>query len=416
MSSALAIAGVTAVLQYYLSNLFSGLTTLFGGTVAVSAKAPDIIQQEIQGSTQHYNQVNLFLHQVTHNQGWRNQGLPSLSSDGKTLLKNPPLALDLHYLLTAYALDNWHAEALLGYALVLLHQNPVLTRGEITNAMAALPATHPHNPLSTPLGSAGLDSQVEMLKITPATLGREEMAWLWTALKADYRPTFPFQVSVVLMEPQLTVAPVLPVRSPNITVSAGMTPQLFQLQFPTGRSAPVQGDLVTITGQSLTGASTVMLANTILGINYPITPTAVTDTTITFTVPNDITGLPAGLYNLSVVFNNPSGLSTNTLPMGVAPLVSGTPTIATNVSGTLVTVTCVPNVLATQNVSLTLGAITGAQSFTEPAQTFVAPNQVSFQFPTLSGTYLVVLSVDGIDSPVSWKATPPGFTNPLLTV
>ena len=39
-----------------------------------------------------------------------------------------------------------------------------------------------------------------MLKITPSTLGREEMAWLWTALKADYRPTFPFQVSVVLIE------------------------------------------------------------------------------------------------------------------------------------------------------------------------------------------------------------------------
>ena len=50
-----------------------------------------------------------------------------------------------------------------------------------------------------------------MIKITPATLGREEMAWLWTALKADYRPTFPFQVSVVLLQPQQNTSLALPV-------------------------------------------------------------------------------------------------------------------------------------------------------------------------------------------------------------
>ena len=32
MSSALAIAGVSAVLQYYLTNLYAPLSPLFGGT------------------------------------------------------------------------------------------------------------------------------------------------------------------------------------------------------------------------------------------------------------------------------------------------------------------------------------------------------------------------------------------------
>ena len=45
MSSALAIAGVSAVLQYYLANLYTGLSALFGGTVTVSAKAPDLVQE-----------------------------------------------------------------------------------------------------------------------------------------------------------------------------------------------------------------------------------------------------------------------------------------------------------------------------------------------------------------------------------
>ena len=125
------------------------------------------------------------------------------AADGKTRLTNPPLALDLHYLLTAYGSEDWQAEALLGYALLMLHENPVLMRNDISHGVReAADTRYPSNPLSTPLGACGLADQIEMIKITPATLGREEMAWLWTALKADYRPTFPFQVSVVLMQPQ----------------------------------------------------------------------------------------------------------------------------------------------------------------------------------------------------------------------
>ena len=124
MSSALAMAGVSAVLQYYLTNLYTPLTALFGGTVKVSAKAPDIVQEAFTAGSPE-NQVNLFLHQVTHNVGWRNQDQPSVGPDGMTRLSNPPLALDLHYLLTAYGSEDWQAEALLGFALLMLHENPV---------------------------------------------------------------------------------------------------------------------------------------------------------------------------------------------------------------------------------------------------------------------------------------------------
>src|SRR5262245_60072585 len=99
MSSELAIAGVSAVLQFYLTNLYTGLSALFGGTVTVSSKAPDIVQEAFVAGTSE-NQINLFLHQVTHNQGWRNEGLPSVDVNGRTRIANPPLGLDLHYLLT----------------------------------------------------------------------------------------------------------------------------------------------------------------------------------------------------------------------------------------------------------------------------------------------------------------------------
>jgi hypothetical protein len=424
MSNALAIAGVTAVLQYYLGNVYSGLSAIFGGTPTVSAKAPDMVQTEITAN-QSLNQINLFMHQVTHNPGWRNQDLPSMSSDGKSRLKNPPLALDLHYLLTAYGSQDWQAEGLLGYAVLLLHQSPVLTRQDIRTAMAALPLNDSTNPLSTALGAAGLADQIEMIKITPETLGKEEMAWLWTALKADYRPTFPFQVSVVLLEPQLTTSFARPVLTRNIAAQAGPPPLLFELQLPVGQQAPAQGDTVTVTGQSLTGASKIALSNARIGINYPpFAPTTVRDTSVTFKVPTDPTGLPPGGYDLSVLFTNSGGtavLSTNTLPMGIAPTVSGSPIATNNTSGTLVALTCAPDVVPGQTVSLSLGSVTGGNSISASAQTFDSKtNSLRFQFPTLSaGQYLVVLSVDGVDSPiqVNWNATPfPKFTGPLLTI
>jgi hypothetical protein len=46
MSSALAISAVSAVLQLYLHNAYSGLTALFGSPVSVSAQAPDLVQAE----------------------------------------------------------------------------------------------------------------------------------------------------------------------------------------------------------------------------------------------------------------------------------------------------------------------------------------------------------------------------------
>jgi hypothetical protein len=145
MSTAFAMSAVSAVLQHFLQNTLSSVT-MFGGSVAISAKAPDLLQQDIIDGKAQQNQVNLFLHQVTYNPAWRNVGLPSLGADGKTPLNNPPLALDLHYLLTAYGSDDWQAEALLGHALMMLHQFPVIAREDITIALEAARRWHGYGP------------------------------------------------------------------------------------------------------------------------------------------------------------------------------------------------------------------------------------------------------------------------------
>ena len=123
MSSPLAIAAVTAVLKDLLNEGLINNDLAQVGSFSVSATPPDRITT---GDTEP-NRLNWFLYQVTPNPGWRNEGLPSFASQGGRLT-NPPLALDLHYLLTAYGHVDLNAEILLGYAMELLHDTPVLTR------------------------------------------------------------------------------------------------------------------------------------------------------------------------------------------------------------------------------------------------------------------------------------------------
>ena len=132
MSSPLAIAAVTAVLKDLLNDgLINHDLAAHVGSITVSALPPD----RIETGAQEPNQLNLFLYQVTPNPGWRNTGLPSLDSRGDGRLSNPPLALDLHYLLTAYGRDDLNAEILLGYGMFLLHKTPVLTRKAIRRTL-----------------------------------------------------------------------------------------------------------------------------------------------------------------------------------------------------------------------------------------------------------------------------------------
>jgi Pvc16 N-terminal domain len=97
----------------------------------------DPIRRDIQGSEvtllpidvarkdRTTDQLNLFLYQTTVNAGWSNSDLPLATRPGET--GRPPLALDLHYLVTAYGKDDQdeRAHRMLGMAMSLLHDHPV---------------------------------------------------------------------------------------------------------------------------------------------------------------------------------------------------------------------------------------------------------------------------------------------------
>ena len=104
MSTALAIAGVTAVLRDLLNDgvVNHNVSGVLGSTVTVSALPPDLV---VPANGPEPTQLNVFMYLATPNAAWRNRELPSRDSTGSQRLTNAPLALDLHYMITAYGAD-----------------------------------------------------------------------------------------------------------------------------------------------------------------------------------------------------------------------------------------------------------------------------------------------------------------------
>jgi hypothetical protein len=416
VSTTLGIAAVTAVFESCLQNIYS---TADLGTVDVTATAPDIVQTTINAAADDHSRVNLFLHQITPNAAWRNVGLPSLAADGATRLTSPPLALDLHYLLTVYASADCLAEALMGYAVQFIHETPVLPRSQIRTTLQA------STQIAGRLATSGLADQIEMLKITPATLGREEMAWLWTALKADYRPTFPLQISVVLIEAPLPTQSALPVLRRGVSAVPALAMQIFTVLPTSGQAGAAPGDEVTIAGQSLGATSLVKLTNARLADDFPpFAPTEVTDDHVKFDVPDVPANLPAGVYELSLlVKDNTTQLiaqSSRSVPFALAPkiLAAPAPTVATNADNTTVTIACKPPIRSNQSAVLLLNGNAAPRQLPDAADSppTTAP---SFVFPALaSARYLARLRVDGVESPVSIRLQngTPVFDGPWVQV
>ena len=252
MSSPLAIGAVSAVLRNLLDNGMVDVGSPLG-SVKVTAVAPDLIKLDDPDAGP---SLNLFLYRVTPNQGWRNAALPAYDGAGRRLT-NPPLALDLHYLLTAYGSADFHAEILLGYAMHLLHERPVLDRAAIRRALDPTPlGASILPPAFQALSVADLADQVEALTVTPEPTDTEEMSRLWSAMQAHYRPTAAYVVSVVLIEAEKPARSALPVLTRSVTAEPSLLPPLptiTRVAPPGNQVAALLGETVRLEGHHSMG-------------------------------------------------------------------------------------------------------------------------------------------------------------------
>jgi hypothetical protein len=392
MSNALAIAAVTAVLRDLLNNAMidHGLSTTVGSPVTVTALPPD----RIKTGDDELPQLNIFLYHVASNAGWSNSALPSRDTQGNRTT-NPPLALDLYYLLSAYGKNDFDGEILLGYAMQMLHETPVLPRTAIRTALGGVSPV-PSNILPIgPLSAADLADQLEQIKITPQLMNTEEVWKLWTALQAHYRPTAAYRISVVLIESIKPAKASLPVASRNILLLKFGQPFIDKI---TPQLVP-GGTPITIIGRNFSTSQ----AKLSFGVSPLVDPTTLTDSSIVAMPPD---GLLAGVNTVQVVqqlaFGTPAdphdGFESNVAPFVLVPQIT-TPQPLTVQRGKTLTLAINPPVGRAQRASLVLGErliSIPARPANGPAISATLDFPIPVDFPT--GDFTIRVQIDGAQS------------------
>ena len=432
MSTALAIAATTRVLASVISQAIesaSSAAAVLGGPPYLTSKAPDQVETG-QGERA---QLSLFLYHVTYNQGWREVGLPSRNGAGAGI-ERPPLALDLHYLLTAYGDAEYVPQILLGLGMQALHESPFLYRQQIANVFRSPP---PLSTMDTALATADLGDQVEMIRVAPEPLSTEDLSKLWTAFGSKYRPSAAYDATVVLIESTAPVQAALPVRSFNIDVLqlaqpsiAAVTPLYLPWATPLA---------LTLTGANLSGHGGRVVFDNNPGAPQVPKPVGAGGGEVTTVVP----ALPAGINTLRIVQQVAIGapppknvVQSNVSLFYLQPvirqdtnppydfLITVGPVDTSHTPHTRpVTVQLDPALETTQQVQLLLNELAPPAGSSPLAFTFDAQpaqingNSVTFStFGTSAGAYLLRVRVDGAESALVTDQTTKAYTGPAVTL
>jgi hypothetical protein len=390
MSNALAIAATTMTLRSLLT----------GATANVTALTPDKARD---GATA--DQLNLFLYQTLLSAAWRNADMPRQVRPGES--GHPPLPLNLHYLITAYAEDEARAHQILGRAMSILHDHMLLDELEIRQATQA------------DLPDSDLHLQLERIRITPHPLSLEEISKLWSGFQTQYRLSAAYEVAVVLIEstrPPRTPLPVLRQgpddRGPKAQPAGA--PFVGEVVPPNGFPAAPLGSTLAIQGLNLVGELAVRFRHPRLAGPIELEPTpGASSGELLVTLPS---GAPAtadwapGFMTVSVV-SRPPGLpawSSNEAAFALAPAVTVAPSTAP--AGNIdLTLTCMPRMRDGQRAHVLFGERQVApESVTTPADP-AQPTTLVFKLSGVAaGEYVVRLRVDGADSiPFRRAGTPP---------
>ncbi len=430
MSNPRAIEAVTSTLRFLLEQTLKPHVP----DVSVTTYPPDRAFDKSNLS----NRVNLFLYHTTVNAAWRNQDLMPQVRPGETA--QPPLAINLHYLLTAYSKDQDFpiplSHQLLGRSMSFLHDHSILSGKDIKNALAASLADH------------DLYDQIEKVKITPHNLSLEELSKLWMIFQTAYRVSACYEASVVLIEsrhPTSAPLPVLqrPMVQPDL-LPPSPYPVLAKVLPPNGQPAVRLGEQLILKGSRLdAGTPRLQFSHPRLQADVPIQIVNQSPTQLTvklLDVADDPTAerWVAGLYGLTAIFRPIGALdassdrTTNVMPIAVAPRLTGLAATTAMVAGRRVVTfraNCSPKVRSGQRASLVLsdrgdGAVLlpiSNQELIAKAQAPQVEGGPIIQTDTLefaagdvpAGTYFVRprLRIDGVDSLLvqDYAATPMVF-------
>ncbi|MEH2176456.1 DUF4255 domain-containing protein [Nostoc sp.] len=422
MSNVLSIAAVTAVLKVLLENgLVSDPIAASVGDVIVTALPPDRISVEADERAQ----INLFLYQVTQNRNvdWVSQEFRNRHSriNGNPRSPTPPLALDLHYLLTAYGAKDFQAELLLGYAMHLLHKTPTIASDIIENTLINASTTNTSSAFSQAVATVSvsdLAEQIGQIKLTPEFFNMEETSKLWSALQTHYRPSATYLASMVLIESTNEKSEnfyMMPLSQPNIEQVIAQT-----------KTEPmiVAGTTLVIRGKRLRGEITrVRFGNR----ETLLVPQEVKETQISLLVPPDLYASIQGVQVVHLTMGNAeqtnhlveSNVAAFVLHPTITAFVTQVENSGENLRAAEITVKFQPKVGKAQRVVLLLNEVSSdspvSYSFlvTPPTQDTDA---IAIPVKNVKpGTYIVRARVDGAESPLQ-KNELGEYDSPQVTI
>src|SRR4051812_40810083 len=146
------------------------------GTAMPSCTFELISCGSLAGDIEESNRITLLLHRVTVNEHARQQRAASASSATPAAL-----SLDLHFLLTAWAMTPLDEQITFAWAMRQLHEHPVLDASS----------------LSPEAGWA----HDEVIQIVPAELPLDDMMRIWDALDPSYRLSANYVARWVRLDP-----------------------------------------------------------------------------------------------------------------------------------------------------------------------------------------------------------------------
>lgn len=428
MSSPLAIAAVTHVIKEILRNGINdpAVQGLAGMNANVTATAPDKIDLDT-----HPNSLNIYMYMTRPNSGWRNRDLPSRDSQGRHI-SNPYLALDLHFVLSAYGNEELNSDILLGYGMHLLHENYILIRDEITAMLTPQSGGGTLPPRLEALATSGIAEQIEQIKISPENLNTEEFTRIWTSFGEKYRQSAFYMASTVLIESTRSTRLALPVQRSIILVRPFERPIISKISSRTASNTPIidnqkiiPGYQIVVSGTQLKGEITSVLVdgNEVQEADFVL----LSDKQIIFPVP---TGLETGIQSVQVIhkieMSDPpearQAFSSNVQAFVLSPNITNPTEVNVQVDGTnqtAVRVSIDPLPGPKQQVTLFLNEQTAnnprSYSFKLDTQQDISPagpaGSITIPIQDVAASdYLVNIRVDNAVSPIAADFQSPNVT------
>ena len=404
MSNVLAIAATTRTLRNLLLAQMPQLDTELND-LEVTLQPPDVARKGISKA-----QLNLFLYQVVANAAWRNLDLPGQVRAGETA--PPPLALNLHYVITAWGRGESDGDALshrvLAAAMSTLHDRGVLDSNDIRNALT----------------DNDLANQIERVRVTPLPQSVDELSRLWTAFQTNYRTSAAYEAAVVLIDSQTAARAPLPVlrrgpRDRGVIATASAAAVLDALTLPHAQTAVRLGEDIVLGGRQLgTQDAVARFSSPRLEAPIDIAPLAGEAGSLRVHLADsgeDTTAVARwapGIYTVALRVQPPGlpPLLSNELPLALAPVIT-LGSLAAAAGDFALNLTCTPRIRDRQRVFLLFGdRLLTPASLGNPADT-QQPTALAFQLTAVAaGTYTVRLRVDGADSiPVDFSGSVPVF-------